>query len=109
MKLEKIEKAESRGVSVVVNAAVLVLLVIIQLPLAADFFASRFTLESSYNLVEADEPENDKLDLVVPDFLHTPAGELQENARYGVEFNLVSASHEVHASFSNIRAPPDFS
>jgi hypothetical protein len=88
------------------TATLLVLLFITQLPLASDFLTGRFTLESSYNFLEADEPEIDKLDLVLPDFLNTPACQLRDNLRYGAEFNLVSTSNEVHAPFSNIRGPP---
>jgi hypothetical protein len=109
VKLGQIEKAENRVVSVAMTSALLVLLIISQLPPASDFLASRFTLESSYNLLEAEELENDSLDLDLPDFLNTPVCQLQDNVRYGAEFNLLPAGNEVHASFSNIRAPPDLS
>jgi hypothetical protein len=109
MELGMMEKAENRGGAVAMTTALLVLLIIGQLPLASDFLASRFTLESSYNLLEAEDPENDSLDLVLPDFLNTAVCQQQGSVRYGAEFNRVSAGNEIHAPFSNIRAPPGFS
>jgi len=82
------------------------LLLISQLSLASGSVNPKFILDTSYDALEIDEPENNDVDIYTPDFLHA----IQDQELYIVlqrpnyDLSIVYFEHYIHSG--SIRSPP---
>lgn len=97
------------GARVAVSSALLLLLLVCQPPPAADSRTAKFAPGSDSTLLEAEEPELEFPDPLLPDLSIEAGLQTQQSRRFGFSTDSTLATGESRLSFADIRAPPRLS
>ena len=109
LKPGKHDTATGAELGVLLGTALLMLLLTGQcLPVSGNL-ASRLVFENDPGLPGAEPAEKESSALALTAILDAPALQLPQNFRYHAEPGSGSVGDEIHASFSDIRAPPHLS
>lgn len=88
------------------SATLVVLLSLSQFPPASGSITSKLIIENDPGLPGVEQPGNENPDLLLADILDEPAFHRPQSFRYGIVSGRRSVGAGLHATFSDIRAPP---